>query len=185
MHRSTSLHRVAGFTMIEILVTLVVTAVGLLGLAGFAVRASALSADSIQRARAAVLINDMSGRLSSSKSIAPSFVAAIDGIAQPFGAGAVSCDGRVGASRELCEWNNLLAGANDGGSGARALGYRGCVTRDAALDPNLYTITVAWGSLTSGAPPADACASGVFGNENLGLRRVLRTQVRVATLAAT
>jgi type IV pilus assembly protein PilV len=179
MYRSTSLYRAAGFTMIEILVTLVVTAVGL---AGFAVRASALSADSIQRARAAVLVNDMAGRLSSSKSIAATFVTAVDGIGQPFGATTASCVGRTAAARELCEWNNLLAGANDGGGGARALGYRGCVTEAA---PNLYTVTVAWGSLTSGAPPADGCAIGVFGNENQGLRRVLRMQVRVATLTAT
>ncbi len=59
-----------GFTMIEILVTLVVTAVGMLGLAGFVVRATTLSTDSIQRARAAVLVNDMAARISNGKAIA-------------------------------------------------------------------------------------------------------------------
>ncbi len=52
MRRLTSLRRARGFTLIEILVTLVITAVGMLGLAGFVVRATTLGADSIQRARA-------------------------------------------------------------------------------------------------------------------------------------
>jgi len=47
MHRRSS-RQVRGFTLIEILVTLVVTAVGLLGLAGFVVRASTLGSDTVQ-----------------------------------------------------------------------------------------------------------------------------------------
>ena len=182
MHRQTSLRRAGGFTLIEILVTLVVTAVGMLGLAGFVVRATTLSTDSIQRARAAVLVNDMAARISDSKAIATNFVRLDGGTPQLFGANVASCVGLADADLQLCQWNNLLAGANDGGSGARALGYRGCVTRDPALNPNLYTITVTWGSLTPGAPPADACGAGVFGDDSQ--RRVLRLQVRVATLTA-
>ena len=64
--------------MIEILVTLVVTAVGMLGLAGFVVRATTLSADSIQRGRAALLVNDMATRISDHKAIAANFVNADD-----------------------------------------------------------------------------------------------------------
>ena len=42
-------------------------------------------------------------------------------------------------------------------------------------------MTVAWGSLTPGAKPFDACGKDVFGEEQ---RRVLRLQVRVANLTA-
>ena len=183
MRRLTSLQRASGFTMIEILVTLVITAVGMLGLAGFVVRATTLSTDSIQRARAAVLVNDMAARISNGKAIAATFVAADGTNLQLRGAGVVSCAGLANGPLQLCQWNNLLAGANDGGSGAAFLGYRGCVTQPNAADP-LFVVTIAWGSMTPGAPPADQCGAGVFGDEARGLRRVLRLQVRVATLAA-
>lgn len=183
MRRLTSLQRASGFTMIEILVTLVITAVGMLGLAGFVVRATTLSTDSIQRARAAVLVNDMAARISNGKAIAGTFVAADGTNLQLRGAGVVSCAGLANGPLQLCQWNNLLAGANDGGSGAAFLGYRGCVTQPNAADP-LFVVTIAWGSMTPGAPPADQCGADVFGDEARGLRRVLRLQVRVATLAA-
>jgi len=183
MRRLTSLQRASGFTMIEILVTLVITAVGMLGLAGFVVRATTLSTDSIQRARAAVLVNDMAARISNSKAIAGTFVGANGSNLQLRGANVVDCAAFAGAALQLCQWNNLLAGANDGGSGAAFLGYRGCVTQPNPADP-LFVVTVAWGSMTPGAPPADQCGVGVFGAEAQGLRRVLRLQVRVATLAA-
>lgn len=176
MQRSTSLRRAAGFTMIEILVTLFVTAFGLLGLAGFVVRASTLSTDAVQRARAAILVNDMATRLSNSKAVAGNFVTA-----QLHGAAVRDCSAEVEAGRQLCEWNNLLAGANDGGGGAQFLGFRGCVTRPNAGDP-LFIVTVTWGSITAGPPPADQCGAGVFGNDSQ--RRVLRLPVRVAALTA-
>jgi type IV pilus assembly protein PilV len=177
MHRRSS-RQVRGFTLIEILVTLVVTAVGLLGLAGFVVRASTLGSDTVQRARAVILLNDMASRIGNDKAAAAagSFVKG-----QVYGASVQACGALNGADRQLCEWNNLLAGANDGGSGAAFLGYRGCVTRPNATDP-VFVVTVTWGSLSRGAPPADQCGTGVFGDESL--RRVLRTQVRVATLKA-
>lgn len=177
MRRRAPLNRVLGFTMIEILVTLFVTAFGLLGLAGFVVRASTLSTDAVQRARAAILVNDMATRLGNSKAIAGDFVTA-----QLHGATVQACDAKVGADRQLCEWNNLLAGSNDGGSGARSLGFRGCVTRPNPVDP-LFIVTVTWGSISAGAPPADQCGAGVFGVDD-SQRRVLRLPVRVAALTA-
>ena len=176
MRRRAPLNRVLGFTMIEILVTLFVTAFGLLGLAGFVVRASTLSTDAVQRARAAILVNDMATRLGNSKTIAGDFATV-----QLHGASVQACGALAGAERQLCEWNNLLAGANDGGSGARALGFRGCVTRPNPVDP-LFIVTVAWGSISAGPPPADQCGANVFGPESQ--RRVLRLPVRVAALTA-
>lgn len=175
------LRQARGFTLIEILVTLVVTAIGLLGLAGFIVRASTLGSDTVQRTRAAVLLQDMANRISDNKAaaLAGSFVTG-----QVYGASpsATPCIDEPDAARQqLCEWNNLLAGANDGGSGAAFLGYRGCVTRPNAGDP-MFVVTVTWGSLTPSAPSGDLCGTGVFGDESL--RRVLRMQVRVAQLKA-
>jgi len=159
-----------------------VTAIGLLGLAGFIVRATTLGSDAVQRARATVLLQDMASRINDNKvaATAGSFVTG-----QVYGASvsATPCGNEPDAARrQLCEWNNLLAGANDGGGGAAFLGYRGCVTRGPNPADPLFVITVTWGSLTASAPPADQCGAGVFGDESL--RRVLRMQVRVAQLRA-
>ena len=174
--RSTATQR--GFLLIEILVTLVITAFGLLGLAGFVVKATALTADSAQRARAAALLLDMKSRVANNKANAAAYVSAT-----VHGAAARDCAGQAGVARDLCDWNNLLVGTNDAQAGGNAalLGFRGCVTRPNALQP-VFVVTVAWGSLAPGVPPADLCAQSAFGDDSL--RRVIRAQVRVATLSA-
>ena len=168
-----------GFSMIEILIAIVITAFGLLGLASFAAKATAMGVDATQRARAAALLNDMANRVANNKGDAAAYPST-----SVYGASVQVCPAAVAtaaqrAARDLCQWSNLLAGANDGGSGAAFLGYRGCVTQPVALNP-VYVITVAWGSLTPGVPSADLCAQNVFGNDSL--RRTIRSQVRVANL---
>ena len=162
-----------GFSMIEILISLLITAFGLLALASFATKATALSVDATQRARAAALLADMASRIENNKVNAAAYVTAAVGGAVQVCAGAVASP-----ARDICEWNNLLAGTNDGGTGAAFLGYRGCVTQ-LGLNP-VFVVTVAWGSLAPGIPSADLCAQGVFGDDSL--RRTVRSQVRIATL---
>ncbi|MBB5203615.1 type IV pilus assembly protein PilV [Inhella inkyongensis] len=170
--------RLRGATMIEILITLVITAFGLLGLAGFVTRSTTLSVDAGQKARAASLVDDMASRLANNKAKADDYVTD-----QVYGETATAvCTGAVGsAALDLCQWGNLLVGTQDArtGGNAAALGFRGCVTKPSATDP-AYVITVAYGSMASGFPPADLCGKGAFGDESY--RRVVRAQVRVAAL---
>ncbi|MEO7852127.1 MAG: prepilin-type N-terminal cleavage/methylation domain-containing protein [Rubrivivax sp.] len=169
-----------GFSMIEILISLLITAFGLLGLAAFASKSTAMGVDATQRARAAALLSDMASRVANNKPNAALYAsAAVQGASvQACVAGATPAQV---VARDLCEWGNLLAGANDAGTTANAafLGFRGCVTQPNALDP-VFVITVAWGSLSPGIPPADGCAANAFGDDSQ--RRIIRSQVRVATL---
>jgi len=163
--------------MIEILVALVIGAFGLLALAGFVTKATAFTVDATQRARAGTLLNDMANRLAANKANAGSYVVA----GAEYGEEVSNCSGITGvAALDLCEWNNLLAGANDGG-GSAFLGYRGCIEQPMG-DPNAYVITVAWGSLSSGIPPHlnVTCGKDAFGDESS--RRIIRTQVRMPSL---
>ncbi len=169
-----------GFSMIEVLVTLVIVAFALLGLAGFITRANAMGLESNQRARALALMEDMAERIRSNKAQAANYVS--DTIVR--GGAVVDCTGLAGVDRDLCEWNNVLYGTNDALTANptnQTLRFRGCVTRPYVGQP-VYVVTVAWGSLMAGTPPADGCATGNFGGD--AYRRVVRTQVRVPTLAA-
>jgi len=171
--------RQRGFSMMEVLVTLLITAFGLLGLAGFVTRSTAVSVDANQRARAASLLADMGNRMQNNKPDAASYATGT-----VYGDATQTCPAALGSARDLCEWNNLLAGANDALSSnvlAQALTFRGCITQPTPGDP-LYVVTVAWGSSLPAVPPADACANGAFGDDSF--RRVIRTQVRIANLTA-
>lgn len=171
--------RQGGFSLMEVLVTLVITAFGLLGLAGFVTRSTAVTVDANQRARAAALLGDMGNRLQNNKTNAAAYVTA-----NALGADAQDCAAAVDATaRDLCEWNNLLVGTNDAltSNAAQALTFRGCISQPTPGDP-MYVVTVAWGSSMPGVPPADLCAQNTFGDDSF--RRVIRTQVRVANLAA-
>jgi type IV pilus assembly protein PilV len=173
-----------GFSMIEILISLLITAFGLLGLAAFASKSTAMGVDAGQRARAATLLNDMASRIANNKPNAALYASAVvvHGAPPPPPLSVCKAEATL-AARDLCEWGRLLAGANDAGTtdNAAFLGFRGCVTQPNALDP-VFVITVAWGSLSPGIPPADLCAANAFGDDSQ--RRIIRSQVRVATLAA-
>lgn len=172
--------RSRGFSLIEILVTLVITVFGLLGLASFVTRATALGMETSQRARASALLIDMGNRIASNKANADAYVnGAVQGAAADNG-----CAGMASlALRDLCQWNNLLVGTQEAlgaGATAQALTFRGCVTQPNLGDP-VYVVTVAWAATLPGVPPADLCAQGAFGDE---FRRILRTIVRVPDLTA-
>jgi len=171
--------RQLGVTLLEVLVTIVLTAFGLLGLAAIVSRSAAMTVESNQRARAAALLEDMESRIRNNKANAVSYA-----LATVHGAAAGKCEGKATlAELDLCEWNNLLAGTSDAltaDDGLKKLGFRGCVTQPTVGTP-VYVVTVAWGVAILATPPADPCGANLFGDD--GFRRVIRTLVRVPDLA--
>ena len=104
-----------GFLLIEILVSLVIIAFGLLALAGFVTKATTLAVDTVQRTRASTLLSDMAGRLITNKqlAVAGNYVAATQpatGYGTPSATSTVCADVGV-AAVDLCGWHNLLLGA--------------------------------------------------------------------------
>ncbi|HWJ93407.1 MAG TPA: type IV pilus modification protein PilV, partial [Telluria sp.] len=63
-----------GVTLVEVLVTVIVLAIGLLGIAAFQSKAQVGSVEAYQRAQAVVLLQDMSGRLSGNRDHAADYV---------------------------------------------------------------------------------------------------------------
>lgn len=175
-------------TLIEVLVTIVILAVGLLGIAGLQSRLQVSEMESYQRAQALILLNDMANRLASNRNDANGYVT---GVATPLGVG-MTCptDETTRVQVDRKEWCNALQGAAEtsgGGKVGAMLGGRGCVE---ALGSGQYLITVAWQGLTPiTAPPASvACGANSYDGpsgstcSNDLCRRVVTTIVRVANL---
>lgn len=176
--------------MIEVLVTMIIIAVGLLGLAGLQARAQRVELESYQRVQALILMEDIANRIRSNREAARCYevTAANDGEAY-IGTGndPAACAGwgdiesRETADDDLEEWDNLLEGSAEtrGGEDIGAMtGARGCVSYDTGND--VFTVAVAWQGEVATTTPTSNCAQGLYGNEEL--RRVVTRTVRLPDL---
>lgn len=195
---------VSGFTMIEVLVTLVVLALGLIGVIGLQARGQQAELESYQRGQALVLLQDMVDRMNANRSDshALNYVTA-----SPVGGGGAltSCTALTGSAYDLCDWGNQLDGAAEVGtvgtcdtSGGGAcvgamLGARGCISYDNTTElvdssgatetgTGVYTISVVWQGLgPTASPPASlTCGQNLYPSESM--RRVVTATMRIADL---
>ena len=177
-----------GTSMIEVLITIVIIAIGLLGLAGLQARLQVSEMEAYQRAQALILLNDMASRIAANRANAEAYL--VDAGA-PVGAGS-NCSGMID---DLNEWCDALQGAgetSDAGPVGAMVGGRGCVEKVAGIAGEAvgeYLVTVAWQGLTPiSAPPAGvACGVGAYGGGNCAgdlCRRTVTTIVRVADLSS-
>jgi type IV pilus assembly protein PilV len=185
----------AGVTLVEVLVTMVILAIGLLGLVALQARVQILQAEAYQRAQALMLLKDMAGRIANNRNNADDYLIDPDAsIGAPIPADEeLDCPG-PGADRattDISEWCTALAGASeslDGGGNVGAMvGGRGCVED---VGPGEYLVTVAWQGLApiSAPPESVACAAGLYdgdaGSPCTGdlCRRVVTTVVIIPPL---
>lgn len=186
---STARHQQRGASMIEVLVTLVIVAFGLLGMAGMQTRLQTSEMESYQRSQALLLLNDMANRIAINRNSAAAYLTTA---ANPLGVGMICpTTTTTVVQRDLREWCNALQGAGETtDSGVTKVGAmiggRGCVESD----DGDYLVTVAWQGLTPiAAPPASvACGAnnynGAAGSScvNDRCRRTVTTLVRIANL---
>jgi type IV pilus assembly protein PilV len=184
-----------GASMIEVLVTIVIIAFGLLGMAGLQTRLQVSEMEAYQRSQALVLLNDIASRMSTNRFQARADAYVTTGVgADNFASGASTCDAitktDVQVQADLREWCHTLQGAavTSGASKAGAvIGGRGCVE---ALGNNEFMVTVAWQGLTPISAPLDTvtCGSGKYniggdtGCVNEVCRRTVTMVVRIANL---
>ena len=176
--------RNAGFSLIEIMVTVVILMVGLLGLAGLQGRALTSQMEAYQRSQALILLKDMSDRINANRGNASSYVVA------SIGTGAacpVTGAGSSVASTDLAQWCNALLGAAEssvGGANVGAMiGARGCITQTVAPASGVatqYLVAVAWQGLNNTAVPTITCGQDQYGDE--AKRRVIALPVNIGCL---
>lgn len=179
-----------GYSLIEVIVTMAILSVGLLGLAGLQARAHTAEAESFSRAQALMLAADLADRMATNRVEARKGAASAYNTATVQGTGnaSVDCSGLPSttsdemAVKDLCEWDQALKGVIETSGGAAVggiAGARGCV--ELQLAPiQQFVVTVAWaGRGTLGSVPADrTCASAAIPTA----RRVVSVTVPFADL---
>ena len=173
----------AGFTMIEVLITIAILLIGLLGLAGLQAQISVAELEAFQRAQALVIVQDMVDRMAAHK--ADLAVNPANYVAADIGASGVvdDCTGYTGYKLDLCELNNILVGAAERDTSSSTnvgamIGARACITNPAT---DTWVVTIAWQGLMATAKPEEACGAGAYGND--ALRRTVSLVLRRATLS--
>jgi len=178
----------SGFLMIEVLITMFILVLGLLGVVGLQARAQQAENESYQRSQALILLRDMADRLNANRNNAAAYVTTT-----PLGTGNdLTVCAAPGNTMEIdkCAWSAALIGAAETtgtcntSTGANCvgamIGARGCITKDATA--NIYLIEVAWQGLApTAAPPASVtCGQNLYGAEEL--RRAVTTVVQIGDL---
>ena len=179
--------------MIEVLVTLMIIALGLLGLAALQTRTQQAELEAYNRAQALVLLDAITNRINANRATAPCYAittgngAPYLGVPDAGHAGAVSCSGwgdmntQQLAVNDLNEWDRAVQGTTElvGATAAGGvLGARGCISFDPAA--STYTVAVAWQGIAETSAPAVSCGNNQYGTETR--RRVIWTTLRIANL---
>lgn len=176
-----------GFSLLEVLVSIVILAIGLLGLAGLQTKANEVEMEAYQRSVALMLVQDMADRISAGRKHVDTFktqslVTYGVGDSQP-----TACADTGDVSAQLCEWSNAMKGAAEklgAASIGAPIGMRGCLISVAPTEGALgefFVIGVWQGLMPTASPPANTpgaqCAADVdFG---AGLRRAVVTRVLI------
>lgn len=187
----------SGFTMLEVLVSLVILVFGLLGMIGLQARAQVGTFESYQRGQALILVQDMADRIAANRKAAPCYdFATAGGGLSSMGtgySGTPTCTAAAGtaaardtATADLQAWNAALLGAAELSGTDKVggmIGARGCVTYTAAT--NSYRVAVAWQGMARTIAPtagdaAAVCGQALYGTEDQ--RREVNITVRIANL---
>ncbi len=178
--------RQRGVSLIEVLVTILILAIGLLGMAGLQVRLQHSEMEAYQRSQALLLLNDMANRIATNRGVASTYATGLS----PLGT-SVTCPSTTTTQRDrdLREWCRSLKGAAEVLSSSRVgamVGGRGCVED---LGSGSYRVSVVWQGLTPiSAPPTElACGQDLYDQTGTNCqgdmcRRIVSTIVRVADL---
>lgn len=183
-----------GYALVETMVTIVVIAFGLLGVAGLMSRSFVTESEATQRTQAALLLQDMVTRIEANRANAAQYVTGDNGITGfevvNNTKSVVACDPAAPlAERDRCDWGRLIAGIDeqvDGKAASLLPGAIGCVYELDAFN-RVYAISVAWQGPSTGAEPIvdnnfapTNCGRDLYGTE--AQRRLVTTLLRIGTL---
>lgn len=189
-----------GSSLIEILVSLLILMVALLGLTGLMVQSQNSQLESYQRVQALALAQDMVSRINANSAVASCYVlASYLGTNSPLVSGTAATTNKANvpqctagtanqqarANQDLADWHDLILGSAEvvGTNKVGAvLGARGCVSLIAGTT-NEYQVSVAWqGGGATYAPPAGiTCGKDLYGTDTQ--RRAVSLPLHITNLS--
>jgi len=178
-----------GFGMIEVLITLLVLSVGVLGVIGMQVSTKKANYEAIQRSTASSLLSEIMGRMRANPGALSQYITTLSNI---IGDGSDTtnqactsssgCSENQMADHDLYQWEQLIIGTQETRAGQNVGGLtnaRACITGPTTGDAGIYTITIAWRGLTPLTNPTISdCGTGLdlYGAVEV-YRRVLNVTV--------
>lgn len=172
-------HRITGVALIEILISLLILSVGVIGLSNVQINAKRVAQEALQRTKAASLASDMLERIRANPKGFANYNGAEVGRSsastEPADCRLVACAPEDVAARDLWEWEQALDGADETRMaddqtrqvGGLYLPY-GCVVTDFGGQAGRVQVTIAWeGFRDLGYTGANTCGA------ILGLKRQL------------
>lgn len=196
--------RQTGVTMLEVMTSLLVTSLGLLGLAGLQVQVQQAEFESYQRGQALILLHDMVDRINNNRATLDCFAVTTNSSnGSPYlgvgAAAAPACGFSTAANNAMAdtamnEWDGLLKGSAEGKGGLSVgamTGARGCVSYNAATEltsptgtvlpgTGIFTVAVSWQGTADTVAPSVSCGNTLYGPETR--RRTVATTFRIAAL---
>lgn len=186
-----------GSALLEVLITIVILAFGLLGVAGLQARIYVMEFESYQRAQAVVMLNDIADRVAANRDATAAYVTA-----SPLGgSGALTdCSALTDTARDACELGNLLKGSGEkqGSAGVGAMNAaQACITEFTATATKAFNrcqtgvqIDIVWRGRSPTIVPSAPCgktgaATGLAGPYSTtdAYRRAVSTRVGTGDIA--
>lgn len=205
--RIDSLRGAQGFSMMEILITMIIIMLGLLGIVALQAKAVQAEMESYQRSQALIMLDDIVDRMNVNRTtVNGCFAFTTDttngtpfiGAAGAGHLGTPSCAASTSnyntlADNAINQLDDLLKGTQESidvaGETQTAGGIvdaRACISYDSSTElggasgTGLYTITLSWQAMSELIVPAANCGNGLYGTETR--RRAVTTSLRFAVL---
>lgn len=175
-----------GFTLIEVLITLIVFAIGILSVAGLQIISKKTNYDAVQRTTASLLAQDIIQRMRANDEISWEKYVAEDvgggtlALDTDCSAAGASCTPGQMAAFDLYHWEQAIDGASDGNAGG-LVDPKACIRGPAAGGEGNYFVILAWRGVQEISNPtidqntagiANGCGEGNYGTDD-AYRRVL------------
>ena len=182
-------NRVRGFTIIEVLITLLVFSVGLLGYAALQDRSQKAQLEVYQRVYALNLVDYMVDQIRANPAAQGCY--GLGGVEVGTGySGSYSCStyGTAETQAQVIDavntWSDLLKGGGEeigGKSVGGLLNARGCIDYDNVNQT--YVVSVVWqGLVETATPTSTSCGSSSYGGSTSKLRRAVIYTMQTPTL---
>lgn len=180
-----------GMLLIEVLVSILIAAIALLGTVTMMAKSTRSEMESYQRVQALTLVQDMVSRINANRQVADCYSNGTTGLTAgnvsttlPTCSSGTTSQSTI-ANNDLAAWQNNLRGAAETNGGTKVgamIGAVGCVVRVPGII-QIYRVTVAWQGLMSTAAQASQlpCGQNQFGNDNL--RRAVSVEIQIANLS--